>query len=67
MPTLHGLISVSMSERQLKVHADEGHGYVYLPGDRRVANSTHPLESTADGKQRIWLEAGEEAVVDFTV
>ena len=66
VPTPHGLISVSMSASQLKVHADEGHGYVYLPQDRAVAGSTHPLEAAADGRQRIWLEAGEDALVDFT-
>ena len=66
VPTPHGLIRVSMSASQLKVHADEGHGYVYLPQDRAVAGSTHPLEAAADGRQRIWLEAGEDALVDFT-
>jgi hypothetical protein len=65
VPTPNGLISVCMDEKQLKVHSDEGCGYVYLPEGYKVSHSSHCIETLEDGRNRIWLEASEQLVVKF--
>lgn len=65
VPTPNGDISVYMNEKEIKVKATEGKGYLYITSRNMPKASQGTVEKTGDNTYRLWIDTHNEITVKY--
>lgn len=65
VPTPNGDISVYMNEKEIKVKATEGKGYLYITSRNMPKASQGTVEKTGANTYRLWIDTPNEITVKY--
>lgn len=65
VPTPNGEISLYVSQKEIKVKATEGEGYIYIKSKSTPKSSYGEVEKTGTNSYRLWIDTDKEIIIKY--